>query len=98
MVEQQILISQFLEGTSKDPRIGSTHISVFIALTHYWSLHGCINPFRVFSYDIMPIAKIASRATYLKCVSDLNECGYLHYQASRNRNAASRIRLPINTE
>jgi hypothetical protein len=45
----------------------------------------------VFSNEIMPIAKISSPATYLKCVRDLSDFGYIRYEPSFNKNKGSKI-------
>jgi hypothetical protein len=46
-----------------------------------------------FSHDLMEKAKISARATYLKCLHDLNEMGYIRYERSYQRNTRSKVFL-----
>ena len=49
------------------------------------------NPTRVFSHEIMQIAKISSAATYCKCVKQLSEYGYIKYELSFKKNRGRKI-------
>lgn len=85
------MINTFIKNAEKDPRLSPSHISVFIALIFQWERTGQVKKFRVFSYDVMPMAKVSSRSTYFKCVGDLNDAGYLRYQPSKYKHEASSI-------
>src|SRR5690606_29838014 len=84
-------LSDFFQAIEKDPRISITHIGIYAALLQYWKEQDYRNPVQVFSYQIMRIAKISASATYHKCIGDLNEFGYIKYEASFNRNRGSKV-------
>lgn len=83
-MEAAIVLRAFYEAILKDVRIGATHISLYMALFHKWGLDHFENPIAFTSHEIMPLAKIDSRATYHKCLRDLVECGYIRYIPSCN--------------
>jgi hypothetical protein len=83
-MEAALVLMAFYEAISKDARIGATHISLYMALFHKWGLDHFENPIAFTSQEIMPMAKIDSRATYHKCLRDLVECGYIRYIPSCN--------------
>lgn len=84
-------LSDFFSAIEKDARISSTHIGIYAALLQYRKGKGFFNPIVVFSHEIMRIAKISSPATYLKCVRDLSDFGYIRYEPSFNKNRGSKI-------
>ena len=75
----------FFSGIANDPRIGITHIALYSALYQLWVKQHCINPIRIYSYTVMPAAKIFGLSTYHKAIRELNEYGYIRYEATFNR-------------
>jgi hypothetical protein len=65
-----------------DERLLATHVSLFTALFVHWQRNWFINPFRVTRKELMAFSKIASIATYHKCIRELDEFGYIRYQPS----------------
>lgn len=86
-------LSGFYEAIEDDVRIGTTHISLYMALLHQWNLAEGINPFPIERAVIMKAAKINSRCTYNKCMSNLHEFGYLTYLPSVNQFTNSTVYL-----
>lgn len=84
-------LSAFLEATRHDPRISSTHIGVYAALLHFRNKYCLEDPIKVFSHQIMPLARISSATTYYKCVKALDEYGYLRYEPSYKNKEGSKI-------
>jgi len=82
----------FLERARSDPGIGPTHISLFAALLYFYQQQGFCSPMRVFSRDLLGIAKMSSR-TYHACMSDLIKGKYIKYEASFNPAKGSLIYL-----
>lgn len=82
---------EFFTAIEKDFRISTTHIAIYAALLQYRSQKGFINPIEVFRGEITPIAKISSAHTYLKCIQELSEYGYIKYLPSFKKNKASTI-------
>ncbi|GAA4748971.1 hypothetical protein GCM10023229_32020 [Flavisolibacter ginsenosidimutans] len=86
----------FFAAISEDPRINTTHISLYFSLLHFWEAHEFAIPLQVFSHDIMPLAKILSTTTYHQRLKDLNEFGYIRYEPSYKRNVGSKIYMQLN--
>ena len=74
----------FYEAIEDDVRIGTSHISLYMALLQQWNLNGGINPVIIARTIIMKAAKINSRYTYNKSMNDLQEFGYIIYVPSSN--------------
>ena len=74
----------FYEAIEEDARIGTTHISLYMALLQQWNLNGGINPIVVARTTIMKAAKINARYTYNKCMNNLQDFGYITYLPSSN--------------
>lgn len=77
-------LTAFYRAIAVDSRIGSTHISTYMALFQYWNLNQFQNPVSITRQEVMQIAKITGRATYHKCIRELEEFGYIKYVPSFN--------------
>jgi replication initiation and membrane attachment protein DnaB len=77
-------MTRFYEAIDDDVRIGTTHISLYMALLQQWNLNGGINPVIIVRVTIMKVAKINARYTYNKCMKNLHEFGYIKYIPSNN--------------
>jgi hypothetical protein len=85
----------FYSAAVHDPRIGVTHISLFLALLHRWYTAGGTNPFTIDRSLIMQHAKIRSRCTYNTCMNDLHDFGYIVYTRSVNVYFSSTVFLNL---
>jgi hypothetical protein len=74
----------FMDLAREDPRIGPSHISLFVAIIQSCKKQDCQIPVYIFSRDLMKQAKISSCGTYHKCMRDLKEHGYIKYIPSSN--------------
>ena len=83
----------FYEAIEEDARIGTTHISLYMALLQEWNLNGGINPISIARTTIMKAAKINARYTYNKCMNNLQEFGYITYLPSSNPTTNSTVYL-----
>ncbi|TFF33498.1 hypothetical protein E2R66_25670 [Mucilaginibacter psychrotolerans] len=83
---------------SKDKRLNATHISLFTGLFVYWQRSDFANPFNITRKALMAYAKIASIATYHKCIRELDAYGYVRYQPSFHPAKGSLIYWPENLE
>lgn len=77
-------LSGFFEQVSKDDRLNPTHISLYVSLFQFWNASRFHNPISISRSEVMRVSKIASKATYHKCIKELNEFGYLEYKPSYN--------------
>jgi len=80
-----------LHRIAKDATLLATHVSLFTALFISWQLAGYIRPFNVNRRQLMAFAKIASVATYHKCIIELNRLEYIRYQPSYHPKNGSAI-------
>lgn len=84
---------EFFMSIREDPRINPVHISLFMAIMQHWNENNCKNPVRIFSKDLMQLAKISGVATYHRSIKELNEYGYIKYEPSFNHFHGSLIYL-----
>ena len=86
-------IQGFFSAIADDPRINTTHISLYMALLKIWGERQFQNPFRVFSYEVMPVCKISGIATYHKSIRELHQYGYIRYVPSYYRLTGSMVSI-----
>jgi hypothetical protein len=86
-------LSIFFEAISKDGRIRTRHISLYMAMIRYWMGNGFQNPVPVSRSRLMKASKIASPTIYHKCIRELKEYGYIKYEPSYHPLEGSRVYL-----
>jgi hypothetical protein len=84
---------EFFLAIREDSRISPVHISLFMAIMQHWNDNDCKNPIRVFSHELMRLAKISGVATYHKAIRELDEYGYIEYKPSYNHHKGSFIHI-----
>ena len=77
-------LSAFFNAMEHDKRMGTTHVSLYMALFHLSTLNSFQHPVSFTRQEVMPIAKINGRATYHKCMNELESYGYIKYIPSFN--------------
>jgi hypothetical protein len=95
-MEQVKELANFYTAIKDDHRIGTTHISLYMALFHFYNLNQFQNPIAITRASVMKVAKIYGLATYHKCLKDLAEFGYIVYVPSYNPALNSRVYFPDN--
>lgn len=83
-----------LKRLAKDGSLLATHVSLFTALFVCWQRCGYEKPFSVNRRELMVFSKIASVATYHKCIKELDEKGYVHYMPSYHPKNGSQVSWP----
>lgn len=78
-------MTEFYNAIEDDARIGTTHISLYMALLQQWNKSGGTNPVTIIRVEIMKAAKINARFTYNKCMNNLQEFGYIKYLPTSNQ-------------
>ena len=78
-----------------DDRLNPTHISLYMALFQEWNSSRFADEFFVNRRDLMRCAKIGSKSTYHRCVTDLDSWNYLSYFPSNNPYKGSKIKMAI---
>jgi hypothetical protein len=86
--------SKWVRRMGKDPRLYATHISLFTAMFVCWQRSGFSNPFPVNRKELMSFSRIASVATYHKCIKELDAYGYIRYQPSYHPKLGSLVYWP----
>lgn len=87
-----------LRRMSRDERLNATHISLFSGLFVHWQRNGFSSPFAVTRKGLMVYSRIASIATYHKCIKELDEYGYIRYQPSYHPKQGSQVYWPAGWE
>lgn len=77
-------LTGFFDRIVQDPSLNPTHISLYIALFQFWNVNRFQNPISITRDEVMRISKICSKATYHKCMRELNEKNYIKYEPSFN--------------
>lgn len=77
-------LTGFFEKVSIDFDLNPTHISLYMAVFQLWNQNRFQNPIGISRDELMRISKIASTATYHKCMKELAEKGYVKYKPSFN--------------
>ena len=77
-------LTGFFEKVGADYELNATHISLYMAIFQLWNQNRFQNPISISRDELMRISKIASTATYHKCMKDLTERQYVIYKPSFN--------------
>jgi hypothetical protein len=85
---------RFMNQVKEDPRIGPSHISLYLAIVHCGQVQKQL-PVCVFGRDLMKSAKISAGGTYHKCMKELKEYGYIQYVPSYNPVLGSLVGLNV---
>ena len=89
------LLNAAFEKFFFDDRLNPTHISLYMALFQEWNSSRFADEFYVNRRDLMRVAKIGSKSTYHRCVTELNAWSYLSYFPSNNPYKGSKIKMTI---
>lgn len=84
-------LNSFLQRVTSDVNLSTTHIGICTALAVVWIDSGFVNPFNTSRSRLMRAARIKSKTTYHKVISDLTALNYVTYEPSYHPGKASRI-------
>lgn len=94
MEKQRIdLIAKFYEAILFDKRISFRHIAIYIALVQHIDNGEFTGEVQITRKKIMQYSKIKSLATYHKCMSELQQFGYIEYKPSWHPSIGSLVLL-----
>jgi len=77
-------LASFFEKVATDERLNPTHVSMYVSLFQFWNANRFQNPISISRNELMKVSKISAKATYHKCMKELNEWQYLKYKPSYN--------------
>ncbi len=88
-------LNKVFQVFSKDSRLNTTHISLYMALFHYWNINRFPTVFHINRDEIMQLSKIGSKATYHRCLRNMDDWCYIKYLPSHNPYKGSQIKMLI---
>ena len=91
IVQEAKHFNMLFKRIANDPELLTSHISLFTALFICWQRKNFTCPFSVTRKELMSYSKIASIATYHKCIKALHESGYIRYEPSYHPKIGSLI-------
>ena len=77
-------LAGFFDRVAADERLNPTHVSMYVSLFQFWNASRFQNPISISRNELMKVSKISAKATYHKCMRELNDFGYLQYKPSYN--------------
>ncbi len=77
-------LAGFFNRVATDERLNPTHVSMYVSLFQFWNANRFKNPLSISRNELMKVSKISAKATYHKCMRELNEWQYLQYKPSYN--------------
>jgi hypothetical protein len=86
-------LASFFNKVATDERLNPTHISMYVSLFQFWNVNRFINPISISRNELMKVSKISAKATYHKCMKELNDWQYLKYKPSYNPYKGSLVYL-----
>ena len=92
-MRQNNKIIDFFGNVIKDHRTTPAHLSLYVALFQLWGINEYVTPFRICRKDVMQLSKIKSFATYHKCISELNNAGFIIYLPCYNPFQGSAVEI-----
>lgn len=79
----------------EDSRLNPVHISLYMALFQVWNLSRFPEIFYLDRQEIMKLGKVGSKATYHRCLKQLEDWNYLDYFPSHNPYKGSQVKMLI---
>jgi hypothetical protein len=86
-------LTGFFIRIASEETIYPTHISLYIALFQSWNINRFKNPITISREEMMKASRIASKATYHKCIKELQSMGFIEYLPSYNPYSGSEVIL-----
>lgn len=86
-------LTGFFIRIASEETIYPTHISLYLALFQSWNINRFKNPIAISRDEMMKTSRIASKATYHKCIKELQNMGFIDYLPSYNPYSGSEVIL-----
>jgi hypothetical protein len=84
-------LTGFFIRIASEETIYPTHISLYLALFQSWNINRFKNPISISRDEMMKASRIASKATYHKCIKELQSMGFIDYLPSYNPYSGSEV-------
>lgn len=86
-------LNRYLSAITNDKRVTVWHLSVYVAILHLWNKNNCVSPVQITRRKVMQHSHVGSIVTYHKCISELQEFGYIEYLPSYHPKLGSKVYL-----
>ena len=86
-------LTGFFIRIAAEETIYPTHISLYLALFQSWNINRFKNPIAISRDEMMKASRIGSKATYHKCIKELQSLGFIDYIPSYNPYSGSEVIL-----
>jgi hypothetical protein len=84
-------LTGFFNKINDEANLNPTHISLYLALFQCWNVNRFKNPTGISREEIMKASKINSKATYHKCMKELESLGFMEYVPTFNPHSCSNV-------
>ena len=84
-------LTGFFNKINNEIAINPTHISLYLSLFQCWNVNRFKNPTGISREEIMKASKINSKATYHKCMKELEALGFMEYMPTYNPHSCSNV-------
>jgi hypothetical protein len=84
-------LTGFFIQIAHEATLNPTHISLYLALFQRWNMNRFKNPITISRDEMMKASKIASKATYHKCIKELQRLRFIDYIPSYNPYAGTTV-------
>ncbi|OYX81896.1 MAG: hypothetical protein B7Y83_16700 [Flavobacteriales bacterium 32-34-25] len=84
-------LTGFFNRISNENTLNPTHISLYLTLFQCWNVNRFKNPITISRDEMMKGSKIASKATYHKCIKELQRLKFLDYYPSYNPYSGTQV-------
>jgi hypothetical protein len=84
-------LTGFFNKINDETNLNPTHISLYLALFQCWNVNRFKNPTGISREEIMKASKINSKATYHKCMKELQSLGFMEYVPTFNPHSCSNV-------
>ena len=86
-------LTGFFNKIADENKLNPTHISLYLALFQCWNVNRFKNPTGISREEIMKASKINSKATYHKCMRELQTLGFIEYLPTFNPHSSSNVNM-----
>jgi hypothetical protein len=93
MVSPVPTISEFFLKITEDPHVTVWHISLYVTMLSLWQESGFKKQIKISREKLMKKAHFGSITTYHKCITQLQDFGYIKYRPTYDRYAGSMIEI-----
>ena len=92
-MNHQKQLSAFFNLIQHNTNMFPSHISLYTSLFQLWSRNRFQNPVGIIREDVMQMSKINSKATYHKCMRDLQDLNFITYHPSFSQYHSSTVQM-----